>query len=178
MIQVERNTKETKVEVRLGAAAGDVKVDTGLPFFDHMLNTFGRYLGRELTIRARGDLRHHLIEDVAITVGTAVRRAIPDTAVRYGERTLAMDDALVQAVVDVAGRFYYRGKLPSRLYTHWMRSFCEHAKITAHLRLIRGKDRHHLLEASFKALGLALRQALVDEGVVFSTKGSVSLEVK
>jgi imidazoleglycerol-phosphate dehydratase len=87
-----------------------------------------------------------------------------------------MDEALVEAVLDAGGRPYYRGPIPSSLYEHWMRSFCDASKVTLHLRVRRGRDRHHIVEAAFKALGLALRQALADTGTVFSTKGAVSLE--
>jgi imidazoleglycerol-phosphate dehydratase len=173
-----RETKETKVTVEIALGKGAAKVDTGLPFFDHMLSTFARYAGFDLTLHARGDLRHHLMEDVAITLGAAVQRVIPATAARYGERTIPMDDALVQACIDVGGRFYYRGPLRNKLYEHVMRSFCDHAKVTLHLRILRGKDSHHVTEAAFKALGMALRDAMVDSGVVFSTKGAVALEVK
>ncbi len=178
MTTVVRETKETQVRVELARGEGQAKVDTGLKFFDHMLATFARYAGLDLTLHARGDLTHHIMEDVAITLGTAVYAVIPPTAARYGERTLPMDDALVQAVVDTCGRFYYRGPLKNRLYDHWMRSFCEHAKLTCHLRVLRGRDSHHLTEAAFKALALALRDAMVDSGTVFSTKGAVALEVK
>jgi imidazoleglycerol-phosphate dehydratase len=89
-----------------------------------------------------------------------------------------MDDALVHAAIDVGGRSYYRGKLPNRLYQHWMRSFAENARATLHIRVLRGSHRHHVLEAAFKALGLALREALAESGSVFSTKGAVSFEVK
>jgi len=87
-----------------------------------------------------------------------------------------MDEALVQAVLDAGGRPYYRGPVPSSLYDHWMRSFCDASRVTLHLRVLRGTDRHHVVEAAFKALGVALRQALVDTGTVFSTKGAVTLE--
>ncbi|AKQ65763.1 Imidazoleglycerol-phosphate dehydratase [Myxococcus hansupus] len=143
-----------------------------------MLATFARYAGLDLTLRARGDLTHHIMEDVAITLGTAVQQVIPATAARFAERTIPMDDALVQACLDAGGRFYYQGPLKNRLYEHWMRSFSEHARVTLHLRVLRGKDSHHATEAAFKALGLALRDAMVDSGSVFSMKGSVSLEVK
>ena len=106
-------------------------------------------------------------------MGTAFARLLPATAARYGERTVPMDDALVQCAIDTGGRFFYRGPLPSTIYDHWMRSFAEHARATLHLRVIRGRDRHHVVEAAFKALGLALRQALVETGAVFSTKGAV-----
>jgi imidazoleglycerol-phosphate dehydratase len=88
-----------------------------------------------------------------------------------------MDDALVQCVIDIGGRPFYQGRLPSSMYEHWMRSFSDNARATIHIRVIRGRDRHHIVEAAFKALGVALRQALVESGEVFSTKGSVTLEV-
>src|SRR6185503_8159581 len=109
---------------------------------------------------------------------TALRRFAPATAARYGERTLAMDDALVQVVVDLGGRPFYRGPLPSSLYDHWMRSFSDHAGLTLHVRVVRGDDRHHIVEAAFKALGFALRDALAENGAEASTKGAVSLEVE
>lgn len=171
MKTVTRETKETRVKASIGAT---VRIDTGLPFFDHMLTAFGTYAGLPLVIEARGDLRHHLMEDVALATGRLVRELTPSTARRYGERTVPMDDALVQAVIDVGGRPYFEGKLPSKLYTHWFRSFSTTAECTLHLRRLRGTDRHHLLEAAFKATGLALRDALRDDGVVFSTKGSVA----
>jgi imidazoleglycerol-phosphate dehydratase len=167
---LERKTKETTVAVRLGEVA---VMDTGLPFFDHMLGTFARYAGLPLVLHARGDLRHHLMEDVALTLGAFVRQLTPATAARYGERTIPMDEALVQAVVDVGGRAFFVGKLKSRLYTHWFRSFATASASTIHLRVLRGEDRHHVIEAAFKALGLALRAALRDDGVVFSTKGTI-----
>ena len=142
-----------------------------------MMTALARYSGLDLRIRATGDLRHHVIEDVALTVGEALRRALPSTCARYGERTVPMDDALVQAVLDAGGRPYYRGPIPSSLFEHWMRSFCDAAKFTLHLRVLRGTDRHHVVEAAFKALGFALHDALVETGGVFSTKGAVSLEI-
>jgi imidazoleglycerol-phosphate dehydratase len=168
-----RQTKETKVEISLGEAP---RISTGKPFFDHMLTAFSTYAGLPLVLTAQGDLTHHLMEDVALTVGEFVKRLTPATAARYGERTIPMDDALVQAVIDLGGRPYFAGKLPSKLYTHWFRSFATTSASTLHLRVLRGGDRHHVLEAGFKATGLALRQALKDDGVVFSTKGSVSLK--
>lgn len=99
---------------------------------------------------------------------------------RYGNRTIPMDDALVQACIDTGGRPYYRGPLPSSLYDHWMRSFADNARATLHIRVLRGSDRHHIVEAAFKALALAIADATtVTAGAgVFSTKGDVSLEVE
>ena len=177
---VNRETRETQISVELTRGTGAAQVDTGEPFLDHMLVTLARYSGLDLAVRARGDLRHHLIEDVAIVLGEAVKALAPATAARYGDRTVPMDDALVHASIDVGGRPYYEGPLPSALYDHWMRSFADNARATLHVRVIRGRDRHHVVEGAFKALGLALRDALAEAGggAVFSTKGSASLRVE
>ena len=178
MKPLRRTTRETDVEVRIAADGSAARMDTTIPFLDHMLTTLARYSGLELSVSARGDLPHHLIEDVAITVGTFLASYAPPTAARYGDRTIPMDDALVQCVIDLGGRPYYRGPLPSSLYDHWMRSFSDNARATLHLRVIRGTDRHHVVEAALKALGLALRDALRETGAVFSTKGSAVLDTE
>ena len=179
MPTITRKTTETDICVKLERGSGKARVDTMVPFLDHMLTALARYSGLDLEIDARGDLRHHLIEDVAITMGAAVRALLPETAARYGDRTVPMDDALVHCAIDLGGRVFYEGPLPSGIYDHWMRSFAENARATVHLRVLRGADRHHIVEAAFKALGLALRDALVAEGsAVFSTKGSVALKVE
>ncbi len=180
---ITRETLETRVRVGLDLTPGGTTSDppglsgisTGEPFLDHMLLTFGRYAGISLAVEATGDLRHHLVEDVAIAVGEALRRSMRPECARYGECTLPMDDALVQAVLDVGGRAFWGGSLPASMYDHWFRSFSDAARITLHVRVLRGQDRHHVTEAAFKATGLALRQALMERGSVFSTKGSVSL---
>ena len=178
MTTVKRQSRETNIVVTLGSDAAQSKIDTSVPFLDHMLTTLARYSGLELSVEARGDLRHHIIEDVAIVVGAALRAHLPANAARFGDRTIPMDDALVHCALDLGGRAYYRGRLPSRMYEHWMRSFADNAGATLHLRVLRGEDRHHVVEAAFKALGLALRDAMTSTGSgVFSTKGSVQLEV-
>ena len=174
MTRLERTSKETRVVVELGRGEGPFRVETRLAFFNHMLTTLARYAGFCLVLRAEGDLTHHLMEDVAITLGQAVRRLVPEVARRFGERCVPMDDALVQAVVDAGGRPYYRGKLPNALYQHWLRSFAENAGLTLHVRVLRGHNRHHVLEATFKAVGLALQAALAAEGAVVSLKGTVA----
>jgi imidazoleglycerol-phosphate dehydratase len=174
----ERRTGETLVRVEAIVGTGRADVRTTVPFLDHMMTVLAKYSGIDLTIRAEGDLRHHIIEDVALTVGPAIADAIPSTAARYGERTVPMDEAVVQAVLDVGGRPFYEGPIPSSLYEHWMRSFCDAGKFTLHLLVLRGDDRHHIIEAAFKALGLALRQAVVDSGTVFSTKGAIAMEAE
>jgi imidazoleglycerol-phosphate dehydratase len=176
MTVITRETRETRVRVEIGTGSGEGTIDTGVRFLDHMLATFARYAGLELSVTARGDLPHHLIEDTAIAIGAALEQALPARIVRYGDRTIPMDDALVHACIDLGGRPFYHGPLPSMLYDHWMRSFADNARATVHLRVLRGRDRHHIVEAAFKALGLALRQALEPAGAVFSTKGAVLLE--
>ena len=177
MTVVVRESKETHIRIALTDGTGVATVATGEPFLDHMRTALTRYAGFDLDVTAKGDLRHHLIEDVAIALGAALQAHAPATCARYGERTIPMDDALVQVVVDLGGRPYYRGPLPSNIYDHFMRSLADNARATLHIRVLRGKDRHHVVEAAFKALGLALRQALNETGTVFSTKGTVQLEI-
>jgi imidazoleglycerol-phosphate dehydratase len=157
----ERRTGETTVRVEAVIGSGKADVRTTVPFLDHMMTVLAKYSGIDLTIRAEGDLRHHIIEDVALTVGPAIADAMPATA-----------------VIDIGGRPYYEGPIPSSLYDHWMRSFADSGKFTLHLLVLRGTDRHHVVEAAFKALGFALRQAAVDSGAVFSTKGAIAMEAK
>ena len=175
---VERKTKETTIRVEASVGTGAARVNTTVPFLDHMMIALAKYSGVNLTIKARGDLRHHIVEDVALTVGQAVAALVPRGAARYGERTVPMDDALVQAVLDVGGRPFYRGPIPSTFFEHWMRSFCDAGKFTLHIRVLRGEDRHHVVEAAFKALGFSLAQALADTGTVFSTKGAVGMSTR
>jgi len=165
------------VELTPGAGAADV--GTGVPFLDHMMVTFARYSELDMVLRASGDLRHHVIEDVAITIGRAVGELAVGGVTRYGERTIPMDEALVQACVDLGGRPFYEGPIPSTLYDHWMRSFADNARATVHLRVLRGTDRHHIVEGAFKALGFAVRDALVlTDATVVSTKGGVILDMQ
>ena len=178
MTVVVRETKETTIRCEIVRGTGRGTIATGVAFLDHMLVTFARYSGLDVTVQATGDLSHHLIEDVAICVGAAIAATLPATAARYGDRTIPMDDALVHCALDLGGRAYYRGPIPSSLYDHWMRSFSEHARATLHLRVLRGRDRHHVVEAAFKALGLAVRDAFVESGAVFSTKGGVAMRVE
>lgn len=173
MSVVERETSETRVRLEIMQGDGRASVSTGLRFLDHMMVTLARYSGLDISLQASGDLQHHLVEDVGIAFGAALAEHTPATCARYGHRVVPMDDALVEVAVDIGGRPYYRGPVPSSLYDHWFRSFTDHAHATVHVRVLRGDDRHHIVEAAFKALGLALRDALVDSGTVFSTKGTV-----
>ena len=176
-MKVERSTRETRISLDMNVGSGVADVKTGIPFLDHMMTTFARYSSLDIRLEAEGDLKHHTIEDVAIAVGAAFRQVLPAYCLRYGDRTIAMDEAVVQAIVDTGGRFYYEGEIPSTLYEHWMRSFAENAQMTLHLRVLRGKDRHHIVEGAFKSLGLALRDALREGDTVFSTKGTVETRV-
>ncbi len=174
MPELTRQTRETTVRVAMDRGGDRIAVSTTIPFLDHMLVAFARYAALDLSIDATGDLRHHVLEDVAITMGTLLGRIVPDAASRYGDRTIPMDDALVHVALDLGGRAYYRGPLPSSMYEHWMRSFAENARLTLHVRVLRGRDRHHIVEAAYKALGLAVRDAMrVGSAETFSTKGAV-----
>ena len=175
MTRIERVTRETQIQLAVGRKEGTLAISTTEPFLDHMLVTLARYAGISLEIEATGDLRHHLVEDVAIALGTALRAEVPAQARRFGWALVPMDEALVQAAVDVGGRPYYVGKLPSNLYEHFLQSFAVNLGATLHIRVLRGRDRHHTVEAAVKATGLALRQALEVGDSVFSTKGSVSV---
>jgi imidazoleglycerol-phosphate dehydratase len=176
MTELRRETNETTISLSLTREGGDIRVTTGDRFLTHMVETFARYAGLGLELEASGDLRHHLVEDVGIALGLALRTDIPETATRYGSAAVPMDEALVQAAVDVGGRPYYVGPLPSKLYQHFLQSLAINARATVHIKVTRGKDRHHIVEAAVKALGLAVRQAVRTGDAVFSTKGSVKLE--
>ena len=111
MTVVVRESKETHIRIVLTSGSGVANVATGEPFLDHMLTALTRYAGFDLDVKAKGDLRHHLIEDVAIALGAALQSYAPATCARYGERTIPMDDALVHTALDLGGRPYYRGPL-------------------------------------------------------------------
>ncbi len=173
MGRILRETGETRVRVAVDRGDRLPRIDTGDGFLDHMLETFARYSGLDLAVEARGDLRHHLVEDVAITLGMALADAVPAHAARYGWATVPMDEALIHAAIDVGGRAHYAGGLPTSLADHFFRSLSTHLAATLHIRVLRGRNRHHVIEAAVKAVGLALRQALEEGDGVFSTKGAV-----
>ncbi len=176
MSTLKRETRETQIEAAVKVGSGETDIETDEPFLTHMVETLGRYAGLDVRMSANGDLRHHLVEDVAITLGLALADEVPERAARYGWAVVPMDDALVEAAVDVGGRPWYAGRLPSKLYAHFLHSFATNLGATLHVRVVRGDDPHHVVEAALKAVGLALRQALVEGDAVFSTKGSVRIE--
>jgi imidazoleglycerol-phosphate dehydratase len=176
MSKLKRETKETQIVANVRVGTGVAKVDIDDRFLAHMLETLARYSGLDIDITATGDLRHHLVEDVAIVLGQALAHEVPEACARFGSALLPMDEALVEAAIDIGGRPFYVGALPSDLYTHFLHSFATNLGATLHVRVVRGTDRHHVIEAAIKATGIALRQALVEGDTIFSTKGSVQVE--
>jgi len=176
MSRLKRETSETRIVADVAIGKGASRIDASDRFLGHMVATLSRYAGLDVQLEAEGDLRHHLVEDVAIVLGQALREEVPERARRYGWAQVPMDEALVEAAIDVGGRPYYVGRLPSKLYTHFLHSFANNLSATLHVRVLRGSDRHHVVEAAVKATGLALRQALAEGEGVFSTKGAVRLE--
>ncbi len=175
MSRIERRTRETEITLQVAAGEGPIETETGDAFLDHMLTTLARYAGLRLSVKASGDLRHHLVEDVAIALGLGLAEEAGEEIARYGWAVVPMDEALVEAAVDVGGRAYYVGRIPSALYEHFLRSLATNLGATLHVKVVRGRDRHHTVEAAVKATGLALGQALQRTGRIFSTKGSVDI---
>jgi imidazoleglycerol-phosphate dehydratase len=190
--EVRRHTKETDIRLRLDLdGAGQSQISTGLPFLDHMLDLFAKHGLFDLEIVCKGDLEiddHHSVEDIAITLGLALVKALGDKAgiKRYGEATVPMDEALCRSVIDLSGRFYLIYEVDTRrqkignfsveLAEHFWRSFAETAKFNLHIDCLRGRNTHHILEGTFKATTRALRQAVErDPRItgVLSTKGSL-----
>jgi imidazoleglycerol-phosphate dehydratase len=189
-----RATKETSIEVTVDIdGSGVTEVSTGLPFFDHMVSQLGKHGGFDLTVKAVGDLQvdaHHTVEDVGITLGEVVREALGDKAGirRFASIDLPLDEALVEVALDLSGRPFlvYDVDLPPdatplgtpgfdpQLAEEFWRAFATSAAMTLHVRLKTGKNTHHIVEASFKGVARALRDAVRQEGSgVPSTKGTL-----
>lgn len=194
--RIERTTSESSVLVELDLdGTGRADVSTGVGFYDHMLTALSRHSLIDLRVRTEGDLHidaHHSVEDTAICIGDALREALGDKAgiTRYGTATIPLDEAIATATVDVSGRPYFvhsgeperqitvviGGQYSGSLTSHVFESIAHHAGITLHVRLLEGRDPHHIAEAQFKALARALRQAVaIDprESGVPSTKGAL-----
>jgi imidazoleglycerol-phosphate dehydratase len=187
--RVARKTKETDIAVALAIGGTACRVETGLPFFDHMLAQLSRHGGLALDVSAHGDLEvdaHHTVEDVGIALGEALREALGDKAglARYGHAVVPLDEALVEAVIDLSGRPHltFNAKLPSGkkfiggydvdLTQDFLQAFCNHARVCLHVNVRYGRNLHHLVEATFKAVARALRAATAREGTALaSTKG-------
>lgn len=172
---ISRKTKETKISVKLRLdGSGSSKCNIPDEFLRHMVETLAKYSGADLELSAKGDIEHHLVEDVAITLGRAYRQAMGDQPVkRISSATVPMDEALVQVTVDLIDRPYVHLELPDQMYEHFMRSFAMELRATVHTVVVRGKDEHHIIEATFKALGLCLKEAMAPSTSTVSTKSSV-----
>jgi imidazoleglycerol-phosphate dehydratase len=190
---VRRDTQETRIELTLDLdGTGTVDLDTGLPFFEHMLTQIARHGLVDLTIRAKGDLdvdAHHTVEDIGIVLGQAVAQAMGEKRGinRYGHAYVPLDEALSRAVIDFSGRpgltyqvNYVRpriGDFDVDLLREFFQGFVNHAQVTVHLDNLRGDNAHHQAETLFKAFGRALRMAVTADarmsGQIPSTKGSL-----
>ena len=194
--EVVRQTRESDISVTINLdGSGKTSIDTGLPFFNHMLTAFGAHGSFNLTVSAEGDIEidaHHTVEDTAIVLGQALKQALGDKRgiTRFGDCFIPMDETLVHAVVDVSGRPYYvgTGEPDAMVHTvigghyatvinqHFFESLAFHAGIALHVRCLYGRDPHHITEAEFKAVARALRAAVTDDDRVTgipSTKGTL-----
>jgi imidazoleglycerol phosphate dehydratase HisB len=189
-VTITRDTSETTITLTLNPdGTGKISVETGVPFFDHMLTGMAKHGGFDLTCTARGDLKvdcHHTIEDVGIVIGDAVKQSIGDGRGirRFAHAIIPMDESLAQVALDCGGRGYLvytgafgnktLGNIPSDLFEHFFYSLCMHAGITAHISFS-GRNDHHQCEAAFKAFGIALGDAMAKGGRakgIPSTKGT------
>lgn len=191
-----RETSESKIELELNLdGSGKSQIETGVPFFDHMLTAFSKHSLIDLKVKAKGDVEidiHHTVEDTAIVLGQAIKQALGDKAGigRYGDATVPLDEALARAVVDVSGRpflvhsgepqgFEYHligGHFTGSMVRHVFEALAFNAGLTLHVTVLAGRDAHHIAEAQFKALARAMRKAVeFDPRVagVPSTKGSL-----
>jgi imidazoleglycerol-phosphate dehydratase len=191
--EVQRNTRETQIRVRVDLdGSGQAKLSTGIGFFDHMLDQVARHGLIDLEIEAQGDLHidgHHTVEDVGITLGQAIARAVGDKAglTRYGHAYVPLDEALSRVVIDFSGRPGLHMRVPfkagmvggfdTQLTYEFFQGFSNHALVTLHIDNLFGDNAHHQCETVFKAFARALRMALAldprSAGVVPSTKGSL-----
>jgi len=178
--RLSRKTKETEISVVLnidGTGKSSVKVPD--EFLRHMLETVSKYACFDLTMSAKGDINHHLVEDVAITLGKSLREAIGGAPIcRVAHAVVPMDEALVSVAVDLIDRPYVNVEVPDMMYEHFFRSFAMEARATLHSQIVRGQDQHHVIEATFKALGLSLKEATRRSGGVMSTKSGVEWKRK
>jgi imidazoleglycerol-phosphate dehydratase len=190
--RIARTTKESDVLVELNVdGTGQSDISTGVPFFDHMLDQIARHGGLDLTVRTQGDLEvdsHHTVEDTSLALGQALREALGEKAgvARYGNAMIPLDESLALAVVDLSGRPYLVheepelveliGSYDTTLTRHIFESIVATAQITLHVKVMSGRNAHHIVEAQFKAFARALRQAVaLDPRVVGvpSTKGTL-----
>lgn len=175
---MERKTRETDISVELNIdGSGKFDVTADIQFLKHMVETLARYASFDIRMNATGDNDHHLVEDVAIALGEVFRKALGTGPVeRTATATMPMDDALVMTSLDIVNRPYAEADCPDPLYLHFFRSFAMSAGITLHIMVIRGFDEHHIIEASFKTLGMALKDAVKPRSAELSTKDTVKVK--
>lgn len=185
--ELTRETKETHIHLKLSLEGGEIDIQTGIGFFDHMLHAFAFYAGFGLTLTVNGDLEvdgHHTVEDTGIVLGEAIREALGDKRGlhRFGSAYVPMDEALGFTALDFSGRAFlvYEAEMPqarigafdSCLTEEFLRAMAFHAGLTLHIRALYGRNAHHMTEALFKSLGLAMKEAVKREGEgIPSTKG-------
>ena len=170
-----RKTGETEITVKLNIDGnGEYEINTGIKFFDHMLEQFAHHSGIDLKIDviSHDKDNHHVVEDVAITLGNALLSALGDKKgiIRYGEKILPMDEALILSAVDVSGRIYSKVDVTVKdertsdfetvLLAHFFNSFAQAAQMTIHIKMLDGYDTHHIIEATFKSFARALKMAI------------------
>ena len=175
---IERKTRETQITVDVNLdGSGKFDVECDIQFLKHMIETFARYSNIDIKMKASGDNEHHLIEDVGIALGKAFLKALGDEPIeRMCTKTVVMDDALVMTSLDIVDRPYAEVDCPDPLYHHFFRSFAMSAGITLHIMVIRGFDDHHIIEAGFKSMGLAIKGAIVRRATELSTKDKVKVK--
>ena len=189
--RVERSTKESSVLVEINLDGnGNVSVETGVPFFDHMMSQLGKHSGIDLTIKTNGDIEvdsHHTVEDTSLAFGQALREALGDKSGirRFGDALVPIDESLTQVAIDLSGRPYlvYRqpeiveliGSFDTTLGKHIWESIVAEARIAIHIRVLEGRNAHHVFESQFKAVARALRDAIKLDGAagIPSTKGTL-----
>ena len=176
--KVERSTRETQIVAELDLdGTGVFQVDCEIQFLKHMVETLIKYASFNLKLKAGGDNDHHIAEDVAITLGTAFKKSLGDDSVeRVATEFIPMDDALAMVSVDIVDRPFADIDCPDPLYSHFFRSFAMSAGLTLHISIVRGFDEHHMVEASFKALGKALYKATRIRESELSTKNKVEIK--
>ena len=189
---IERKTKETEIEVTVSLDGGNSSIDTGIPFFTHMLEQLAKHSGMGLFVKSIGDLEvdaHHTVEDVGISIGEAFNNALGEKLGirRFSSVSVPLDEALIDVAFDISGRAFcnYEIDFPGekilgeppfdpQLMEEFWRAFTAASKVTLHISLVRGKNTHHIVEATFKGVARALRDAVKIEGADLpSTKGSL-----
>jgi len=176
--RMERSTKETRICVDLDLdGTGRYEVECDIQFLRHMLETLARYASFDIRMKISGDNDHHIVEDAAITLGKALAKALDGRPLeRMATKTVPMDDALVTVSLDVVDRPFADVDCPDPLYHHFMMSFAMSSGITLHIVVVRGFDDHHIIEASFKSMGLALKEALQPRDAELSTKDRARIQ--